>query len=143
MDGMGCDGWLAAGCWLGWVQCGRSPSWRWTRWTELGLVAQVLSCSVLVRIEKSNNGHARLSEYRTVVSYRTVKRDEGAGGWIGQTVEAQAKARGWIWAVRSSKTRSGKVSVDDGCHRKKRGQESRRLISPQLDCNKPTCLSEI
>uniref|UniRef100_A0A0D2XZQ0 Uncharacterized protein n=1 Tax=Fusarium oxysporum (strain Fo5176) TaxID=660025 RepID=A0A0D2XZQ0_FUSOF len=82
-------GWqLVAGCWLGRVQCGRSPSWRWI---ELGLVAQVLSSCVLRR---SNNGHARLSEYRTVASYRTVKRDEGAGGWIGPTVEAQAKARG-------------------------------------------------
>lgn len=113
-------GWLA-GSWLlvaGWAGCRmRSPSWRWI---ELGLVAQVLSCPVLscrnglgkiageqtnpgrpnrtkssysVCIEKSNNGHARLSEYRAVVSYRTIKRDEGAGR-IGQTVEAQAKALG-------------------------------------------------
>lgn len=97
----------------GWAGCSvRSPSWRWI---VLGLVAQVLSCrnelgkiageqtnpgrpnrtksSYSVCIEKSNNGHARLSEYRAVVSYRTVKRDEGAGR-IGQTVEAQAKALG-------------------------------------------------
>lgn len=53
---MGCDGWLAAGCWLGRVQCGRSPSWRWI---ELGLVAQVPSCKNglgNIAVERTNPG---------------------------------------------------------------------------------------
>jgi hypothetical protein len=45
-------------------------------WTNLGRPNRTKR-TYSVWIEKNNNGYARLSEYRAVVSYRTAKRDEG------------------------------------------------------------------